>query len=777
MLPILPLVLGSAGLAAGATLVNKWKKTPAGRSPLFEQLKHGPAASMATAVSPLVTRVQHDMAAIANELSATVTTLVNPEERATNGQALVAQLSTHLTTLDQHYQQWIHDHVDPIFGGKRYQQMRALSGGRAEELSAVQKQANYLLAWAGAGLGLAAATTLLGIPVGVVSIPFGLVVMAPTVRVAYRKAVYERKFSIVHLGLLYLIGLYMGGYLFIGASGLFLLAFGYKIGALTEAVIRDGLVNIFGQQPRYAWRVVDGIETEVPIEQVAVGDILVFDVGQMIPIDGVIVKGVAAIDQHMLTGEAQPAEKTVGDPVLAATIVLSGRIYVQVEKAGPETTAAQIGEVLNRIATYRPSLQEKAIARADHSLIPMLAGSGLGFLLAGPVGGLAMMGCNFTLNMVGLIPLTLLNFLNASSHVGILVKEGEALEKLHTVDTVVFDKTGTLTIEQPHVVHVHACDLYPAATVLRLAAAAEHRQSHPVAKAILAAAAEWQLALPKVEDAHYEVGYGIKVRVTAADIHGGAATPAAAADFTDTQLIRVGSWRFMALEAITIPVTIQALLTTAQEQGHSLVFVALDDRLIGAVELHATVRPEARAVVTALQQRGMKTYIISGDQEAPTRTLAHALGMDGYFANTLPEHKAELVTQLKAEGRKVCFVGDGINDAIALKQADVSVSLCGATTAATDTAQVVLMDADLQQLVTLIELVDEMHRNLRLNHNTAMAFTLLGAGGILFFHAGFAIVELLYAASIATGVGIASMPMLKTQAHSDDPSLTVDAKP
>ena len=189
--------------------------------------------------------------------------------------------------------------------------------------------------------------------------------------------------------------------------------------------------------------------------------------------------------------------------------------------------------------------------------------------------------------------------------------------------------------------------------------------------------------------------------------------------------------------------------------------MALDEQLVGALELKATVRTEARQVVEELRRRGMQLYIISGDQEAPTRTLAHELGMDGYFANTLPEHKADLVEQLKAQGRKVCFIGDGINDAIALKKADVSVSLRGATTAATDTAQVVLMDADLSQLIALIRLVDELHKNLNLNFNVAMTMSLLGAGGVLFFNAGFAIVEALFAAQLVTGVGIASMPLFK----------------
>lgn len=749
MPPILPHALSSASLAIGTAFVNKLAHKKNNNQIMIKYLTLDQAPRPADTPAALAATI--------------------PQDDTT----LAARIGARLNSVDNAYQQWIHDHIDPIFGSKRYQQMRVLSGGRAQELSPVQKQANHLLALAGVGLGAATIATVLAIPIALVSIPFGLITIIPSIRVAYHKAVNEHKFSIVHLSLIYLLGLYMGGFLFIGAGGLFLLAFGYKIGALTEATIRDGLINVFGQQPRYAWRVLDGIETEVPIEQVVVGDILVFDVGQMIPIDGVIVEGIASIDQHMLTGEAQPIEKGVGDPVLAATIVLGGRIYVRVEKAGAETTAAQIGEVINRIATYRPSFMEKAVTRADRSLVPMLVGSGLGFLIAGPVGGLAMLGCNFTLNMVGLIPLTTLNFLNESSHLGILVKEGDALEKLHTVDTFVFDKTGTLTIEQPHVVHIHTCNGLHPDEVLRLAAAAERRQGHPVAKAILAAAAERQLILPPIEDAHYEVGYGIKVHVSdseiAGELHHGA-EPMTSAVVPYAHLVSVGSWRFMQMEQIEVPDHLHSSIAASQEQGHSLVFVALDTVLIGVLELDATIRPEARQVVEALHRRGMKTYIISGDQEAPTRALAQAMGMDGYFANTLPENKADLVAQLKEQGSTVCYVGDGINDAIALKKADVSVSLRGATTAATDTAQVVLMDADLTQLLVLIELVEEMYKNLDLNSKIATALTVIGASSILFLNAGFVIVEGLYAASIAIGVGVASKPLVQRWGNKDQPS-------
>lgn len=757
MTSLLPSALTDTMSVAGADLLKRRQWTLGRRQSLITQLAPKPLAHHAqvamTAPSQSETLLQR-VATLATNLKINLKMLVEESTVGREGQAVIKGISTQITVLDDHYQQWVHEHIDPLFGQQRQAQQRALANGRLLALNPQQKQANYSLLLGITGLGLAGLAHLLALPITLFSALVGLYIMTPMIKLGYHLAVHERKLSTAHLMLLYFAGMWLGGYLVIGAAGLILMAFARKIQMLSENSTRDELISIFGQQPRTAWMLVDGVETEVSMEQVLVGNILVIDVGQMIPVDGVIIDGMASIDQHMLTGEAQPVEKGVGDPVLAATIVLSGRIFVRVEKAGTETTATQIEEILNRTARQRLSIQEKSTQIADRSLKPMLIGCGLGYLLNGPLGATTILGCNYTLSMMGLTPLTMLNFLNQSSRAGILVKEGNALEKLHKVDTILFDKTGTLTVEQPHVVQIHTSATLAAAEVLRLAAAAEHRQTHPVAQAILVAAAAQQLAIPKVADAHYEVGYGIKVRVTND-------RETADGDIQSTStLVCVGSWRFMEMEGITIPASQQRLLATCQTQGHSLVFVAADGELVGALELKATVRAEARQVVEELRRRGMKLYIISGDQEAPTRTLAHELRMDGYFANTLPEHKADLVDQLKAEGRKVCFVGDGINDAIALKKADVSISLRGATTAATDTAQVVLMDADLNQLLVLIRLVDELHKNLDLNFNVAMALSLLSASGVLFLNAGFAIVEALFAAQLVIGVGIASMPLL-----------------
>jgi Cu2+-exporting ATPase len=240
-----------------------------------------------------------------------------------------------------------------------------------------------------------------------------------------------------------------------------------------------------------------------------------------------------------------------------------------------------------------------------------------------------------------------------------------------------------------------AADGFDALQILRYAAAAERRFHHPIALAILQKAHEQGLRLPSTDATQYQVGYGITVRI-------------------DGRAIRVGSPRFMQMEGIALTRAVEAALDDAHREGHTMVMVAVDDQLGGALELRASIRPEVRGIVRGLRQRGIKHIaIISGDHETPTRKLAEELGMDRYFAQVLPADKADYVERLQKEGRRVCFVGDGINDAIALKKANVSISLRGATSIATDTAHVVFMEQGLGKLCELRDIARDLERNVR----------------------------------------------------------------
>ena len=442
-----------------------------------------------------------------------------------------------------------------------------------------------------------------------------------------------------------------------------------------------------------------------------------------------------------------------------------GKIDVYVEKTGTETTAGQIGELLNQTADQDTAMSLKVLEMYDRFVWPTLALSTVSLPLIGSAGAISLLGSNSTVTTYVSGSLALLNFLNLAAAKGILIKDGRALEQLNRVDTIVFDKTGTLTLEQPHVARIHTLDGMREQDILRFAAAAEARQTHPIARAILAAADELDLSLPAIDQAHYEIGFGLKVRLIEDDQDPQNASGQTSPNMSQSSspLICVGSGRFMQMEGIDLPVDVQALTEKCQQDGHSLVMVAVDNRLVGCIELQPTVRPEAAQIIEGLRAQGLGLYIISGDQDAPTRKLANELGMSGYFANTLPEAKADLVSQLQEQGHQVAFIGDGINDAIAMRKADVSISLRGATTAATDTAQIILMEGNLNQMLRLLQLAEEFEGNLKRNFHFTAGVSLVAATGILLAGFTFAATEIFYTVSLLGGVGIAMKPLLAHQ--------------
>lgn len=691
------------------------------------------------------------------------------------GQTALTSVTSGLVALEERYQQFLQRRVDALLSGTRHAQWQELSGGNAEEsmleISPMDREQNQRIARM-ASVVVTGALAHLYTPWLLLTIPVALYDWIVQARWTYDDIRRERRLTMMHLALVFVAGLWLTGYFVIGGLSFMVYGLIFKMTLQTQDRTRKQLVNILGEQPRFVWVLVDGVEMELPFERLQVADTLVVQAGQMISVDGIITQGEASIDQQRLTGEAQPVERGVGDLVLAATVVLSGRLQIRVEKTGEATLAAQIGEVLARTLDYHLSIEERGKTIADRWITPSLLATGLAAVTLGARSAIAVLSNMPGLDMVLLGPLTLLNYLNLASRNHVLIKDGRSLELLHKVDTVIFDKTGTLTLEKPHVTEIHLCADLTADTLLTYAAAAEQRQSHPIAQAILAAAQERNLPLPPLSDAQYELGYGLRVWLetvgrgtvgqwdseTVEDSETNGNAPLAT---RHSPLIRVGSERFMAMESIAVPDKIATIQTACHEVGHSLVLVAVGERLVGALELQPTIRPEAHEVVAALHERKLATVIISGDQEAPTRKLAQELGIDRYFANVLPEGKAALVEQLQAEGRSVCFVGDGINDAIALKKAQVSVSLRGATTIATDTAQIVLMDQTLRALPTLIDLSYELERNLMTSLWLVTVPCCLVIGGVFFLHVGVPLAVSAYTATFAVGVANAMSPMFR----------------
>ncbi len=594
---------------------------------------------------------------------------------------------------------------------------------------------------------IAMGTTLVGIwlpAFSLVSIATLAFLTIPMVQRSYYGIVHQHKLKVDIVNLVTLPLLIGSGYLPVAAFGYWLYYLGLKIMAEAKNNSQKQLTHIFQECMNKVWIVKNGVEIEINFEDVKVGDIAVIQGGETIPVDGTIIKGYASIDQRAMTGEAQPVEREAGESVFAFTLMLTGKIWVKVEKAGDETVASQIQILLHDSTDYAASVELRVEELSDRLAFPSLLLGAIALPVAGYTSALVVLDSALIdhLNITG--NLNVLSHLSSATQHRLLIKDGRALERLKSIDTIVFDKTGTLTQEIPHVGRIYATHSFTEDEVLIFAATAEYKQKHPIAKAILQAVEDQLLTLPIIDDTHYEIGYGIKVTV-------------------NKQTIRVGSGRFMALENIAVTTDFQALQDDANEQGYSLLYIAVDEQLAGIIELHPTIRPEAKDVIKQLKQRGLSLTIISGDHEKPTRALARELGIDHYYAETMPQDKADIVEQLQQQGKSVCFIGDGINDTIALKKADVSISLNSASTIAADTAQIVLMDDHLEQFPKLFELSESLERNFRKSLLWDVIPNLINIGGAFFFHLGVYGALGIYSIGLTGGVLNGIFPALKTR--------------
>lgn len=580
-------------------------------------------------------------------------------------------------------------------------------------------------------------------PLAFGSIPFILYSSQFVIREAY-VLIKKGKIDIETLVSTSVIGTILLKRFFIASLAIFFFKLSFKLTALVINDSRHQLVDIFSQTTESVWVLVDGTEMNIPFHEIKVGDIIIVRAGDAIPVDGRIFAGMATVDQHILTGEAMPVEKGVGEEVFAMTLVLSGQLQIKVEKAGEESTVAKINQILNSTSDFKSSTQLRAERFSRNLINPTLIASGVALPIVGFNGALGVLESHPTNTLISIAPISILKHLNLAYQQGILIKDGRSLELLNKVDTIVFDKTGTLTEEQPHTEAIHCFANYSENEVLSYAGTAEYKQTHPLAKAILAEARKRNIVIAEPSHCEYKLGYGLMGTL-------------------QKQLIHVGSARFMTDKGISLPAELQTLQDKSHEEGYSLVIVALDKQVVGAIELLPTMRAEAKQVIRLLKNRPniKSTYIISGDNEIPTRKLAKELGIDHYFAQTLPENKASIIEQLQKEGHFVCYVGDGINDSIALKTAQVSISLTGASKIATDTAQVILMDHGIGHLSLLFDLAENLNANMNTLLTLMIAPCILGVSGV--FLLGFGITQVLILDIIGTlaAIGYALFPVPK----------------
>jgi Cu2+-exporting ATPase len=467
---------------------------------------------------------------------------------------------------------------------------------------------------------------------------------------------------------------------------------------LTMMRSKKAIEDILGYQNIEAWVVRDGLKMRVIVAEVQLGETVVTYPGERIAVDGMVLSGKALVDQASLTGESVPVEKEEGSLVYAATVVREGKLYIRAERIGSETEAAQILRLVEAAPARETKIQNYAVKWANDLVPYSFVGGAIGAVMGGGLqGAAAVLIIDYGTGIRIAAPTTVLSAMTKAIRNGILIKGGRPLESLAEVDAVVFDKTGTLTTGNPDVLDVVPVNSSTADEVLALAAAAELRLSHPVADAIVRTAQARQLSIPERTASDYSLGLGVEAIV-------------------NDSVVLVGSPRFMTLRGVDLSPEVQEHIARMQQQAISPLCVAQDGAVIGLLSISDPLQPEARDVVQALRDRGMKRIVmLTGDHQDVARRIAAELGITEYLAEVFPGDKSEAVQRLQREGYKVAVVGDGVNDSPMLAYADVGIAVEGGTEAARETAPVVLLHGGLWKVPLAIDIGRETVALIRQN--------------------------------------------------------------
>ena len=467
----------------------------------------------------------------------------------------------------------------------------------------------------------------------------------------------------------------------------------------------------------------DSVE-EVPIASLGVGDVVLVRPGGRIPADGTIAEGTASFDESMITGESRPVRRREGERVVAGTVSTDSSVRVRIDAVGDDTALAGI----QRMVSDAQSSNSRAQALADRAaaaLFYLAAGSAIVTMAVWLVLGDGAQGVIRTVTVLviacphalGLaIPLVISISTATSAKAGILVKDRLALERMRTIDAVLFDKTGTLTKGNHGVVDHVAIDGWDADTVLGLAAAAEADSEHPIARAIVAAAKN-NGAVPDAENFEALTGRGVQATV-------------------DGRTVKVGGPAMLDELDLAEPDELSRTVAAWRDRGGSVLWIVVDGQIAGAVTLADEIRPESRAAVDALHERGVKVVLITGDARQVADGVAAELGIDEVFADVLPKDKDAKVAQLQSRGLKVAMVGDGVNDAPALARADVGIAIGAGTDVAIESAGVVLASSDPRSVIGVIDLSRATYAKMIQNLVWATAYNIIAspiAAGVFAF--------------------------------------------
>ncbi|GLK22740.1 heavy metal translocating P-type ATPase [Microbacterium thalassium] len=494
---------------------------------------------------------------------------------------------------------------------------------------------------------------------------------------------------------------------------------GHWIEMRSLAQTTSALDSLAALLPDEAERVEGDTTVTVSPTDLGVDDVVVVRPGGRVPADGTVVQGSASVDESMITGESRPVRRSEGDAVVAGTVATDSGLRVRITAVGDETALAGIQRMVSDAQASSSRAQRLADRAAGwlfwfalgSAAITAAAWSALGLPDDAVVRTITVLviACPHALGLA--IPLVVSIATERAAKAGVLVKDRLALESMRTVDTVLFDKTGTLTKGAPAVTGVEPAEGRDADEVLALAAAAESDSEHPLARAIVAAGAERGLEVPASADFASSPAVGVTARVGA-------------------RTVRVGGPHLLSEEdAAELPVA-----ADWHDEGATVLHVLVDGSVAGALRLADEIRPESREAVDALHARGVQVVMITGDAEAVAASVARDLGIDRHFAGVRPEDKATKVTELQDEGRRVAMVGDGVNDAPALAQADVGLAIGAGTDVAIASAGVILAGSDPRAVLSVIELSRASYRKMTQNLWWAAGYNLISvplAAGIL----------------------------------------------
>jgi Cu+-exporting ATPase len=522
-----------------------------------------------------------------------------------------------------------------------------------------------------------------------------------------------------------------------------LILLGRLLEARAKAGTGEAIRALLGLQARTARVIRDGTETEIGVDEVVVGDELVIRPGEKIPVDVTVLSGSSAVDESMVTGEPMPVTKRAGDTVIGATINGTGSLRVRAAKVGADTMLAQIIRMVQQAQASKAPIQRLADAASAYFVPAVIAIAVVAFavwFIAGPPPALTLalvsavavliVACPCALGLA--TPLSIMVGTGKGAQAGILIRSAEALETAHQFDTVVLDKTGTITAGKPALTDIRTTGDLDETELLTLVAAVEGMSEHPLAAAIVDGARARDLTPPTASGFDSITGKGVQATVNG-------------------HAVLVGTRRLLTDAGIDTSM-LDPIAAELSAQGKTPILSAVDSRPAGVLAVADTIKDDSDAAITALHQLGLDIVMITGDNARTAAAIARNVGIRRVLAEVLPEHKADEIRRLQAEGRRVGMVGDGINDAPALAQADIGLAIGTGTDVAIEAADITLISGSLAGVVTAIRLSRATMRNIRQNLFFALIYNAIGvpiAAGVLYPLLGLRLSPMLAAAAMA----------------------------